>query len=385
MKTTNLIALLVIFAFAALSAVACAAQRPPAPGPAVPPGGTAAPKPDWELKWEKTLQEARKEGVVYVYGPPLPEVREGLTSGFARAYPGMKLDYVALGGGEIIPRIKSEYDAGIHNVDLVVSGTTTILTGVRPYTQAIKPFLVRPEITDPRAWLEGKLEFADKTGEINLVFTYTTSSWVVYNTNLVDPKKITSWWDLVKPEWKGKITFWDPAVPGAGQSATQLWFLHPDLGPAYFKAFVANEPVITRDTRMQVETVGRGKYSIAVAPSTGIVVDLQKAGMPIKYTRVFKEGAWSTASFGSVAVMAKPPNPNAATVFLNWMLGKEGQTVFATKADYFSRRLDVPSDTLDESMIPEPGASYMSTHTEDVVMKARLEAQKLWERTIAGK
>lgn len=381
----DLITLFAIGLITVLTVSGCVTRGTPVPESTSAPAVTAALKPDWEVKWEKTLQEARKEGVVYVYGPPLPEVREGLTAGFAKAYPGIKLDYVALGGGEIIPRIKSEYGAGIHNVDLVVTGTTTILTGVRPYNQPIGPFLVRPEITDPKVWLGGKIEFADKAGEINLVFTYTTSSWVIYNTNLVDPRKITSWWDLVKPEWKGKVTMWDPAVPGAGQSATQLWYVHPDLGPAYFKAFLANEPVITRDTRMQVETVGRGKHSIGVAPSTGIVTDLQKAGMPIKYTKVFKEGAWSTASFGSVAIMAKPPNPNAMTVFLNWMLGKEGQTVFATKADYFSRRLDVPSDSLDESMIPEPGANYMPTHTEEIVMQARLEAQKLWEKTLAGK
>ncbi|MDP2719555.1 MAG: extracellular solute-binding protein, partial [Dehalococcoidia bacterium] len=246
------------------------ATRAPAVTPAMTsaPAATPQPKAAWETKWETTLQEAKKEGVVYVYGPPMPDVRTGWVDGFQKAYPGIKLDYTALSGGEVGPKVKAEHGAGVYNVDMVVSGTTTILTSIRPNTQPIKPFLILPEVTDTKKWMEGKLEFADKAGETNLVFTYATYPAIMYNTEIVDPAEITSWWDIVKPKWKGKINLWDPAVPGAGGSATQLWYVHPELGQKYFEAFIANEPVIMRDIRLQVETVGRAKYLLAVAPST---------------------------------------------------------------------------------------------------------------------
>ena len=45
--------------------------------------------------------------------------------------------------------------------------------------------------------------------------------------------------------------------------------------------------------------------------------------------------------FGAVALMDKAPHPNAAIVYLNWLLSKEGQTEYA-KSGRNSRRLDVP-------------------------------------------
>lgn len=362
--------------------IACAPAAP-APGSTPAPGTTPVPRTGWEAKWEKALQEASKEGKVYVYGPPLPELRRALTDRFTKAYPGLGLDYIALSGGEIAPRVKAEHGAGIYNVDLVISGTSTILTGIREFAQPIKPFLILPEVVDPRAWMGGRLDFADKNEEINLIFTYNTHSGLAYNTDLVTPGEITSWWDLTKPKWRGQIIMWDPTVPGGGGSMIQTWYTYPGLGQDYFKAFIANKPVVTRDTRMQAETVGRAKYSIGAAINHPIILELQKAGMPIKMSKVLKEGSWSTASFGTVAVMNKLPNPNAAAVFLNWVLGKEGQTLFSTEANYFTRRMDVSRAHLDEAVIPEPGAAYFESDKEEAVMK-RIEAIDLWRKLLAA-
>ncbi len=360
-----------------------------APGAA--PAETATPgakakvgeKTGWEAQWEKVLQEGRKEGVVYVYGPPLPELRVAMMDRFSKAYPGIRLDYIALSGGQIAPRVKAEHGAGIYNVDMVISGTSTILTGVREFAQPIKPFLILPEVTDPGAWMGGKLDFADKTGEINLVFTFNTHPGWAYNSDQVQPGEITSWLDFAKPKWKGKIIMWDPTVPGGGGSMIQMWHGHKDLGPDFFKAFVANDPVITRDTGMQAETIGRGKYALGAGANHPIVLSLQKAGLPIRMGKLLKEGSWSTASFGSVAVMNKLPNPNAATVFLNWLLGKEGQTIFTTEVDYFTRRTDVSRANLDEAVIPDPNAFYFASDKEEPVMQ-RLEVIAAWNRALAA-
>jgi ABC-type Fe3+ transport system substrate-binding protein len=52
------------------------------------------------------------------------------------------------------------------------------------------------------------------------------------------------------------------------------------------------------------------------------------------------------SSFGSLGLMNRAPHPNAAVVFINWLLSKEGQLVWSKAVNAVSRRVDVPTDHL---------------------------------------
>ncbi len=327
-------------------------------------------KADWELKWEKTLAAARKEGRVVVYGPPLPEARRGLIEGFQKSYPEIAVEFMAMSGGELGPRIKAERRADLYNVDLVIGGTTTILTLLREYLVPIKPFLILPEVKDPGVWMDRKLDFADKAEEFNLVFSISVNSRVAYNTDLVKPGEIISWWDLTKPKWKEKVIMWDPRVPGSGNLVVNFWYFHPELGLDYIRAFIDNRPFLTRDLRLHAETIARGKYAIGLAPMGTHLFEFSRLGMPIKYTELLKEGTPSTAAFGSVGILDRVPHPNAAAVFLNWLLTREGQTIWAVAGEYNSRRLDVPQEHLMAAERLKPGVEYWAAYKEDIVTKS---------------
>jgi ABC-type Fe3+ transport system substrate-binding protein len=45
------------------------------------------------------------------------------------------------------------------------------------------------------------------------------------------------------------------------------------------------------------------------------------------------------AGFGNVGLIDKAPHPNAAKLYLNWLLSKEGQSIFARVTGQNSRRL----------------------------------------------
>lgn len=324
-------------------------------------------KPQWESRWEGVLKEAGREGRIVVYGPPIADVRQGFIETFQKRYPSIKLEFIALAGAQVPPKISSERRAGLYIVDVQIGGTTTILTSLKQFAVPIKPYLILPEVTDPKAWWDGRLDFSDEAEEINLVFTINVDPRVVYNSDLVNPRDIPSFWDLTKPQWKGKIIMRDPRTAGGGLATATFWDLHPQLGMDYIKAFAANKPFLTRDGRLQAEWVGRGKYSITVAPDNASVFEFTRAGMPLKW-QLMKEGTYSTPSFGSVIVMDKAPHPNAATVFVNWLLGKEGQTVWTRGSSFVSRRLDAPTDHIDEDLRPKPGVSYLTPYKEKIVM-----------------
>jgi len=64
-----------------------------------------------------------------------------------------------------------------------------------------------------------------------------------------------------------------------------------------------------------------------------------------------KEGAGLVAQYGTIALPNQAPNPNAAKVFINWLLSREGQLAFqkalakapdSEAPDSF--RIDIPKD-----------------------------------------
>ncbi len=361
-------------ALASVLVVLAACSQKPAPvapqtGPTAAPSGPAVVKTGWEAEWDKILKGANKEGKIVLYGPPIAETRVQFIESFQKAYPGIALDYVAMTGSQVGPKIAAERRAGIYQVDLHVGGTTTILSTLRQFAEPIQPHLILPDVKDPKQWFEGRLDFADDTNEINLVFTINTSARVVFNSSLVDPKKMDgiSYWEFTKPEWKGKMIYWDPRIAGSGLAQATFWYSHPDLGLEYIKAIAANGVVLSRDQRVMAEQVGRGKYNIVFSPDVALIIDLQKAGLPLAWANNMKEGSYASASFGSVIYMDKAPHPNAATVFLNWLLSKEAQAIWTTSSGYASRRLDAPVDHLLPEMRPKEGVFYQLNYKEKYV------------------
>ena len=71
-----------------------------------------------------------------------------------------------------------------------------------------------------------------------------------------------------------------------------------------------------------------------------------KAGIPIKPLNTIKERLSGSNGFGAVAMMANAPQPNATKVYINWLLGKEGQELYGQALTQGSRRLDVDTKWL---------------------------------------
>ena len=73
-------------------------------------------------------------------------------------------------------------------------------------------------------------------------------------------------------------------------------------------------------------------------------------------------GGMITGGFGSLSLIDNPPHPNAAKVFLNWILTKDGQQSIVTQIGQNSRRLDTqgPADTA-----LRPGVKYQNVQKQE--------------------
>lgn len=328
-------------------------------------------KEGWEVEWQRTLIKAKKESRVVVYGAPGSEARQALTEPFQTAYPGISVEFTGLSGGQVAAKIRAERAAGLYLVDINIHGAGSIIPTLVPFALPLDQFLILPDVRDGKNWFGGNLEFADSEGKSVLAFTGKLMTTLAYNPSMLAPEKVAnmSFWDLTAPEWKEKLLMTDPRVSGPGQGPTSFVYWNPQLGPDYLKALNMNGVIFGRDDRLMLEWVGRGKYPAVLWASTTLAVELIKGGLPIKLHGALKEGTTITAAYGNVIYMDKAPHPNAAKIYLNWLLTKEAQTLYSQATGGPSRRLDVPTSHITPELVPKPGIVYSPDYTEEAIMR----------------
>jgi len=125
--------------------------------------------------------------------------------------------------------------------------------------------------------------------------------------------------------------------------------------------------------------VARRKYSVLVAAQHASVAEFLKAGAPIRFFS--PTDVTYAAMYGVVALINKAPHPNAAKVFVNWLLTKEGSTICSKAFMLQSTRLDVPTDHLDPMSLRQPGVVYINSEGEEAALElsaAVMEAAKIF-------
>ena len=359
--------LLLVGALVALAACSSKEEATPGPTTPAPTAGQAA----WEQEWEQVLAAAKKEGKVVVAGPSGSPQRGALTTPFEKKY-GITVEYAGFGGSEFPPRIQTERAAGQYLWDIFIGGTTTTITALLPMgvAEPIKPALILPEVTDLSKWKDGHIDFADKAEVYNIVSFVNPKAMIFYNKNLVDPKKLTSFRDLLSPEWKGKLVSFDPTSAGSGLATFTFYYTNPALGEDFIRQLAGQGIRTTRDQDQVVRWVAEGAAAIAIAFGEDNATPLIKAGAPVGIIQTLKEGGYFTTGSTSLLLMNRAPHPNAAKVFVNWFLSKDGATAFGTAVGWNTRRVDIPQDYIPEYGRIAPGVKYDETnYKEDMVYR----------------
>ncbi len=330
------------------------AQSSSTPATQSPPALTAP--ADWQARWNQTSAEGKKEGKVVLYGDMGPIFKSKVTEAFKRKY-GIDVEIVAGKPPEVAQKFLTERAANLSLVDVLMTGQTTTLTILKPRKVLVssKSSLMLPEVLDSKAWPHGVLPYIDKD-QIALGLTAGYMKFVTINKEVVKEGEITSYTDLLHPKWKGKITIYDPSMPGNGGSwlAFMMKAFGREAGEKYLRQLAVQNPVITRDVRMQGETVARGKYAIGIGASPQAVQDLARAGAPIVWVRM-KEGGLVLHGALVAAMPDKPAHPAAAALMFNFLLSKEGQQICSEAIGFLPMRRDVPLTHELEESAPKSG------------------------------
>lgn len=343
--------------------------------PVVTPGKTStvpSAKTGWEFELERTAEAARKEGAVVVYMTAGAEVRQALTRTFKDRY-GVTVEALNMTGREMAVKITRERQSGLFLADVYQGGVTTPVTLLKPINafDPLEPVFILPELKDPelikKTWYEGKLLWVDKDKMI-LPFLGFAIDWALVNTDIVKTEEMKSLRDLLNPKWKGKLLMYDPAATGVGG---KLFGTIGTFGPGFdfWRELAKQEPVIMRDHRLMAEWIAQGKYAIAVAPRPEESQMMKDAGAHVTLLLPPVEGSILTTGSGGLSLMNKAAHPNAAKLYINWLLSKEGLTTFTKAYGAPSLRLDVPTDFLPPEKMRQPDVKYIWPENEEYLAK----------------
>jgi iron(III) transport system substrate-binding protein len=331
----------------------------------------AEPKGAWQADWEKTVKAAEEERelVIYMTQAFEPVFRET----FQKKYPKIKVSLVTGRGPELSQRVMSERRAGKFIVDIYISGNITPLTVFHraKILEPVKPLLLLPEVVDTSGWYEGKHHYDDPENRYIFVFEGTPRSGeITYNTKLVNPSDIKSYWDLLNPKWKGKIVSVDPLVSGPISAAQIFFYKHPDLGPEYIRRLHAEtDMVIVRSNEQLLDWLSAGRYAFGIGARQVDTAMMQ--GLPLNQflPGSLKEGSSVTAYNGTLSLFNRAPHPNAAKVAINWLLSREGQTTWLdsnhkTGGLNDSLREDISKEKVNEQARRVKGAKFLWLNPE---------------------
>jgi iron(III) transport system substrate-binding protein len=259
-------------------------------------------------------------------------------------------------------RACQEHKANLYTWDIAIMPTQEMLRQVRPANgiDPIRPIIVRPELLQDTTWrdgFEGGFNDVEKKMGYSIARDVETQIWV--NTDEVKPGEISTLNDLLDPKWRGKMVGGDPRTKGSGFVPTAMFRMITGSDDVVKKLWVEQEVVVSTDARQLTEFMVRGRYAVGVgAVDRRILSDFQEQGLGKNLERVFiPELLYTNAGSNTMWLITKAPHPNAAKIFANWILGREGSTVYSEHAESNSRRVDVLP--FEEETAMKVGVNYL--------------------------
>ena len=283
--------------------------------------------PAWaqsEFGSKELIEAAEKEGQLTYYTANFAETEQEVIKEFNKRFPKVKVAMVRAPGGQLITRIKTEAAAGKLGADVVNHSDRGLMLEIADLFQDYAP----PNAADyrPDALVSPKL------------WPGVTLGWAIaYNTALVkNPPK--SWADLTKPEYKDK-QIGQVVGPSGGTTWTRIMFERQVMGEDYWAKQAALGIALYPSGAPTSDALVRGEISIA----------------PLLYNIIYTkivEGAPAEAIFAPEGVPIIPyadgitktsKSPNAAKLFMNWRLSKEGQAFQIEKLGNISSMKEPPA------------------------------------------
>ena len=270
----------------------------------------------------KVIEAAKKEGEVTYFTTMTVDQSKDVVERFEKKYPFLKVALFRTGGGPLLNKILTEARGGRFAWDVVVGRGEMVI----PLTERkLLASYHSPEtkMIDP--------QLVDKDG---LWTAYYVNGYVLgWNTKLVKSQDVPKTYEaLLDPKWKGGKISVDTEAYGMLEGLKGAWGAEKAVN--FFKRLAAQDPVVKRGNTERVQLAVAGEYALILAYNQTIQ-RMTSRGAPIDWLPLEPV----VIQVNPVMVGSKAPYPNAARLFYDFILSKEGQEILRGM-----QRIPVPKD-----------------------------------------
>jgi len=358
----------------------------------------AAPQPsaNFETEWAKLIAAAQQEGTLSIAsgGAPSRQYRP-VVDVFSKKF-NIKVEVSTGNATDTVNRVLAERKAGKFTVDVALISSRENQQRLVPSDSLVPltSLLFHPDVLDMSAWYKKRHMYADKFGKFALIYHAGLEdqyeAW--YNTDKIKEAEIATLakqTDIFDPKWKGKIAGQGMGDPSGIRQMIDSYF-EPDRGPEWVRRYMTTTGVTFTDDRRILETwLVNGRFPVHyIATGTEDYIALARKGLPIKPHYIIKKvGVLRASGSGCcISAFANAPHANAAKLFINWFLTKEGQTATHTlipNLDRASLRNDVPFGEVLPQQRRGFGKEYAFPDADPAMGAKQEEVQKwafkIWE------
>ncbi|MSP37288.1 MAG: extracellular solute-binding protein [Deltaproteobacteria bacterium] len=258
------------------------------------------------------LDGAKREGSLVFYTTMDIQNSGALVEAFSKKYPFIKGDLVRLGGTAMVSRIMTEAQAGANRFDVAI-GISPSFTPMRE-RNLIAPYL-SPEIPNLHD------DLYDPKGYWSTVYLNT---WVLgYNSKAMARNELPkSYDDLLKPQYKQKFII-DIENHDLFVALSQEWGQEKAVN--YFNALAKQIPVFLRGNTNRANFVSVGERPMTFVYAQ-VIERMKQSGAPVDWIPLEPVAVETNVTMLS----AKAAHPNAARLFVDYLISKEGQEFLKT-------------------------------------------------------
>jgi iron(III) transport system substrate-binding protein len=306
-------------AVALVSLTAAAMAAPPQPEPITP----------------QLIDAAKKEGKVVFYSAIDLKVTQGLAKLFEQKYPGISVQVERTGSERIYQRVAQERANNIFAVD-VLDGSDQALFVTWKRQGILEPYI-------PAELMKWPADQRDEGG------TYASVRFTLMpigiNTNLVKPEdRPKSFADLLDPKWVNKIVKAHPSYSGG--IVTSTFQTVKAIGWDYFDKLAKQKVLQVQSATEPPKKLAIGERAISADGLEYVNLLLKESGAPVD---VLYPAEGTPFIPGCEAIAKNAPHPNAAKLFMSFMVSRETQQYLSDVAALRSFHPDV---TLKEGRVP---------------------------------
>lgn len=284
--------------------------------------------------YAQILAAAEAEGSVVIYANTEHAAVEPILADFAKAFPKIRADYIEIKAADLFSRVSSEAAAGALRADVVWSSAMDLQ--YQMVEDGIAATYASPEKGNLPDWAHDQDKIYATTYEPVVM---------VYNSRVIADEDMPSshaalaeWLVANRDTMKGKVATYDPERSGLGFFALNEDAKQSDAIWDLASAFGAVDAKFYTSTGTMLEKISAGEHALGfniIGPYAYLRAERDpnvKVVVPQDYTVVLSRLA-------IISETAK--HPNAARVFLDYLLSERGQSVVGNDAHLFAIRSDV--------------------------------------------